>query len=155
MEEPNDRVVRTFHLILLGNMTMEGRRGPEGSLRTAGILEFLENFFLLRIRDTRLPSRTLPGYEAVDPIQVEGPDNLLYCTFRKIEGGHGLFSGTARDKQNNDRTSTMGLPVSRPLKQHTTQPMMHSPGSVCDTSGPRFIYIHMSQQMSRNININR
>jgi len=111
VEEPNNGIVRAFHLILFGNMTVEGRRGPKGSLCTAGILEFLENFFLLRFRDTRLPSCTLPRYEAIDPIQVEGPDHLFYGTFRKIEGGHGLFPGAARDKQNNHRASAMGLPV--------------------------------------------
>jgi hypothetical protein len=58
--------------------------------------------------------------------------------------GHSLLLGTARDKQDNDRTSGDGSPCFPHAGPHTTQPARRSRGSVQDTSGPRFICNHRS-----------
>ena len=99
--------------------------------------------------------RTLPGDEAMDPIQVEGPDNLLYRTFRKIEGTHDLVPGTACQEHDNDDT-----PAIRFLVSCTHGSVQIGEGRVFWIGveiplGHDSYISNMSQQMSRNININR
>ena len=96
-------------------MAMEGRCGPEGSLGAPRFFELFQNLFFLRTRDERLSSGAFFRNESINAIEVEGSDDLLYGALGQVKGGHGLFPGTARDKQDNDRTSAMSLPVSRTL----------------------------------------
>src|SRR5208283_3626852 len=81
MQETQHRVVGAFHLILAGNMAMEGRCGPKGSLGAAGFFELFENLLFLRTRDERLPSCPLFRDQTVNAVQVERSDDLLYRTF--------------------------------------------------------------------------
>jgi hypothetical protein len=98
-------------------MTMEGSGGPEGSLGASRFLELFQNLFFLFTGDERLSSGALFRNEAINAIQIEGFDNLLHRTIGKIKGTHCLFPGAARQKQNNDRTSAIGFPVTGTLSR--------------------------------------
>jgi len=94
---------------------MECSGGPEGPLGASRLLELFQDLFLPRARNDRSPARSFLGDETVDAIRVESLYDLLHRAFGKVEGTHGLFPGTAREKQNNDRTPAIGLPGFRTL----------------------------------------
>ncbi len=111
MKETQDRVIGTLYLVFAPDMTVEGSCRPEGSLGASRVLKLFKDLFFLFLGDKPFPSCSLFYNKTINAVGVEGSDNLLDCVFEKIEGTHGLFPGTAREKQDNHRTLTIGFSV--------------------------------------------
>jgi hypothetical protein len=93
---------------------MECSGSPKGSLGTPWFFELLKNLFFLFPREKRRPARPPFRKETVNAMALI---NLLHRTFTKTKGMHGLLSGTTRQEQDDNRTSSIGFLVTGTLRR--------------------------------------
>ena len=111
MKKAKDCVVRALKGIFISDVSMEGRGRPEGSLSPTRLLKFLDDLLFLFTRNKPFSSAPLLRDKSIHAIVVEGLDDLLYGTFRQINCLHHLFSRRADEKHDNDKASSIRLPV--------------------------------------------